>query len=186
MDVYCMKYIIAAVILYVLYFLMCYLGTGTEKKNMRSTNFCSYPETIQDQIRADARLKRMVPARRNAVVSFLSNLILFTAVFVLIGLILHVGSFAGSGNGTAEACSLLGSSGRAFLYFLFLGEGLNLFDLVVIDLIWWRHSPRVSIEGIGRAEDYLDPSKHVRSFLRAIPMFALAAVLAARILRVAG
>lgn len=174
-----MRYIAAAIILYALYLLMCCLGTGTEQRNMRSTNFYSYPDAVQNLIRKDSRLKKMIPARRNTAASFFSNLLLFTVVFIVIGLILRM-------DLSADATDLQDRFGWTFLYFLFMGEGLNLFDLVVIDLIWWRHSPRVRIEGIGRAEDYLDPSKHVRSFLRAIPMFALAAVLAAGILRVTG
>lgn len=53
----------------------------------------------------------------------LGNLILFTVVFSVIGLIFK---------------SVLAFDGylSAFLYFLVFGEGLGLFDLLVIDLLW--------------------------------------------------
>lgn len=164
-----MKYVLALLVLLVLYgayFLLCYLGTGTTKKNMSSTNYSAYPDALQEKIRADESLKDMVPASKSPLASVLSNLVLFTVVFVLVGLIVRPESFW-----------------VALVYFLILGEGLNLFDLLVIDRCWWRHSSRVRIAGIGTADEYWDPQKHLASFKRAIGMFALAAVLAALIMQ---
>ena len=78
----------------------------------------------------------------------LGNLIVFTVVFSILGLTLK---------------SMLGLSDfrTTVLFFLALGEGLGLFDLVVIDLLWWRNTKRLS------------------SFLRGIPLFALVALLSA-------
>ena len=58
----------------------------------------------------------------------LSNLLLFTVVFSVLGLALK---------------SVLGLNNylSAFWYFLAFGEGLGLFDLLVIDLFWWRGIP---------------------------------------------
>ena len=41
--------ILVLILLYGLFFLMCYLGTGSLKKNMKS--FYSYPDEIQERIR---------------------------------------------------------------------------------------------------------------------------------------
>ena len=57
-------------------------------------------------------------------------------------------------------------------YFFWLGEGLNLFDLVVIDLCWWRNTKRIRFSCVPEKEAYQNPKKHVGSFLRGIPMFA--------------
>ena len=52
------------------------------------------------------------------------------------------------------------------------------FDLVVIDLLWWRHTKRVRFSGTeNRPELYADPGKHISSFLRGIVMFLLVAIL---------
>lgn len=67
----------------------------------------------------------------------------------------------------------------AFWYFLLLGEGLGLFDLVVIDLLWWRNARRIRFSFLPEKADYQDPSKHVGSFVRGIPLFAVAAALSA-------
>ena len=62
-------------------------------------------------------------------------------------------------------------------YFFWLGEGLNLFDLVVIDLLWWRNSKRIRFSCVPEKEAYQNPKKHVDSFVRGIPTFAVVAVL---------
>ena len=96
----------------------------------------------------------------------LSNLALFTVVFSLLGLAL-------------KRPLGLNSYGAAFGYFLLLGEGLGLFDLVVIDLLWWRNSKRVRFSFLLEKEAYQDPSKHIGSLVWGIPLFAAAAALAA-------
>ena len=69
----------------------------------------------------------------------------------------------------------------AFIYFLVLGEGLGLFDLVVIDLLWWRNTKRIRFSFIPDKEEYQNPEKHLGSFWRGIPMFAAVAALTALI-----
>ena len=118
--------ILVLILLYGLFFLMCYLGTGTLKKNMKS--FYSYPDEIQNRIRKNALLATMIPKPKTMMQSFVSNLILFSIVFILIGLLFLEAGFVG-----------------CFVYFLILGQGLNLFDLLVIDLLWWRNTERTKI-----------------------------------------
>ena len=69
----------------------------------------------------------------------------------------------------------------AFWYFLLLGEGLGLFDLVVIDLLWWRSTPRIRFSFLPDKAAYQDPGKHIGSFVRGIPLFAAVAALSAAI-----
>ena len=93
--------------------------------------------------------------------------ILFSVVFVLIGLLFPEEDFLG-----------------CFLYFLILGQGLNLFDLLVIDLLWWRNSKRTEIEGLDADRElYSDPGKHVDAFYRGILMFLCVAFISAVVLR---
>lgn len=152
--------ILCPVLLYGGFFLLCMTGTGTEQKNIK--NFWSYPEAVQNQIRKISRLSVSIPAQKSCIFSVLINTIVFTAVFVLINHICQIHIFQ-----------------ERFIYDLVLGEGLNLFDLLIIDALWWRHTERVSFEELPDPEDYQDMNPHLRSFLRAIPVFVLASVIAA-------
>ena len=69
----------------------------------------------------------------------------------------------------------------AFFYFLVLGEGLGLFDLVVIDLLWWRNTRRIRFSFLPEKAPYQNPKEHIASFLRGIPLFAAAAAISAGI-----
>lgn len=108
--------ILAALAFYFLYWGVCVLGTGTDKKNLLGLR--SYPDAVQKQVRA--RLD--APEEKLLYAILLSNLLLFTAVFSVLGLAMK---------------RVLGLNGywAAFRYFRALGEGLGLFDLVVIDLL---------------------------------------------------
>lgn len=155
-----------AIILYVIFFVMCYLGTGSDKKNMGS--FRSYPDEVQKKVREDAALGKLIPKKSSIAVTILSNVLMFTVIFSLFGILL---------KDALQLSDFL----SAILYFLILGEGLNLFDFLVIDLLWWRNSKRIRFSCLVEKEPYQNPKKHIDSFLRGIPTFALAAVFAALI-----
>lgn len=53
--------IYAVIVIYGLFFLMCYLGTGTTEKNLKS--FYSYPDNIQEKIRTNDKLSGMIPKK---------------------------------------------------------------------------------------------------------------------------
>ncbi len=158
-----MKWFIIPVF-YLLYWGMCFLGTGTDKKNLAGLR--SYPDAVQTAVRE--RLGDEVPKAKSIPVILLSNLVLFTVVFSVIGLVFKK-SLAFDGYLSA------------FLYFLLLGEGLGLFDLLIIDLIWWRNTKRIRFSFLQEKETYQDPNKHIGSFVRGIPLFAVIAALSAGI-----
>ncbi|WP_286905156.1 ABC transporter permease [Clostridium sp. UBA1652] len=155
-----MKYIIAGIILYGLFFLICYLGTGGDKKNMKS--FHSYPDEVQIKIRLNNDLSKMIPAKPSYLKSFLSNLTVFTIIFIVIGFLLSLSEFI-----------------PTFIYLLILGEGLNLFDLIIIDFCWWSKTKRTHFGAIIDDKDYHGIRKHWLSFIKGIPVFACAALIAA-------
>ena len=144
-----------------LYWGICFLCTGTDKKNLAGLR--SYPDAVQSIVRE--RLDG-APKEKSIPAILLSNLILFTGVFSALGLALK---------------SLLAFDGylSAFWYFLILGEGLGLFDLMVIDLLWWRNTKRIRFSFLPDKAIYQDPSKHIGSFARGIPLFAAIAALSA-------
>ena len=153
--------IIVALSFYFLYWGVCFLGTGTDKKNLLGLR--SYPEEVQNRVRSDPQLGKAVPKERSTAAVLLSNLLLFTVVFSALGLALK---------------SVLNLDGYlpAFWYFLAFGGGLGLFDL-----LWWRSTKRIRFSFLPEKEYYQDPKKHIDSFWRGIPLFAAAAALSALI-----
>ena len=58
-----------------------------------------------------------------------------------------------------------------------MGQGLNLFDYLVIDLLWWRNTKRIRFCGTeNRPELYRNPRKHTVSFMKGIVMFLIVAL----------
>ena len=149
---------------WLVYWGICFICTGTDKKNLAGLR--SYPDEVQAAVRA--RLGNEAPKDKSIPSILLGNLLLFTAVFSIVGIVLK---------------GLLSFDGylSAFWYFLLLGEGLGLFDLVVIDLLWWRNTQRIRFSFLPNKAAYQDPSKHIGSFVRGIPLFAVVAALSAAV-----
>lgn len=111
----------------------------------------------------DGPLARKAPSKkRSLAAAFVANLVVFSLVLVMVRLESGVEGFW-----------------LTFLALFVVGEGLNLFDFVVIDMLWYRHSSHVRRGDVDDPEAYRDLRPHVASFLRGIPMFALAALVAA-------
>ena len=136
-------------------FAMCYLGTGTDDKNLR--NDASYPDAVQNRIKGIPEYcgKRK---GKNQYAVFLANFVLFLIVLLILGIPLREKNFW-----------------HNFLCLSLIGQGLNLFDLLVIDLLWWRNSKRIRFTKIPEKELYSDPKKHIQAFGRALIMYLLIA-----------
>ena len=149
-----------------LYWGICFLCTGTDKKNLAGLR--SYPSEVQARVRE--KLPNVAPKEKSIPSILLGNLILFTVVFSAIGLVF-------------KKVLAFDSYLSTFWYFLILGEGLGLFDLLVIDLLWWRNTKRIRFSFLPEKEIYQNPQKHLDSFVRGIPLFAVIAALSAWIVR---
>ena len=88
------------------------------------------------------------------------NFLLFSTLFLLMGIAVRQMDFI-----------------HNFISLLILGETLNMFDLVVIDLLWWRNTKRIRLLKIPQKELYQNPSKHVSAFVRALILYAFVAML---------
>ena len=148
------------------YWGVCVLCTGGDRKNLLGLR--SYPEAVRRIVRQRAELSPYLPKQKSLPSILLSNLLLFTAVFSVLGLVFQ------------NALGLTGYR-AAFFYFLVLGEGLGLFDLVVIDLLWWRNTKRIRFSFLPEKAPYQNPKEHIASFLRGIPLFAAAAAISSGI-----
>ncbi len=149
------------------WWLMCYINTGGDEKNLRGLR--SYPKEVQEMMRNDKTLGEKAPAEANIPKVFTENLILFTVLFLIIGLVLKY---------------TIGFKGflDIFIYFLIMGESLNLFDLVVIDLLWWRNTKRIRFSFIPDKSLYQNPSMHIGSFVRGLVMYVIVALIVAGVL----
>lgn len=154
--------VLACVGFWLLFWFICWCSTGSDEKNM--AGFRSYPDVVQKLVRQHPDFADRAPKSISVNKVMVSNLILFTVLFSIlcVALQLTVG-FSGSFE--------------VLLYFLIVGEGLNAFDLLVIDLLWWRSTPRIRFSFAPDKNLYQAPDKHVDSFLRGIPVFALVALI---------
>ena len=149
--------LIETVILYSAFFGLCFLGTGTDEKNLR--NYMSYSDEVQKQIKEiEAYQGKYKETGRFA--AWIANFLLFTILFLLLGIFIRQTNFV-----------------HNFIRLLILGETLNVFDLIVIDLLWWRNTKRIRLLKVPQKELYQNPKKHIEAFLRALVLYFFVAVL---------
>lgn len=136
---------------------ICYLSTGTDEKNLKGIS--AYPDIIQRQVKNDSILGPKVKTISPITIFFL-NLLLYTSLLLIVCFFEREESFLAN-----------------FWNVLVIGEVLNLFDFLVIDMLWWRHTKRIRFSGTeDRSELYSDPKNHLISFLKGILMFFMAAL----------
>ncbi|WP_122820944.1 ABC transporter permease [Varibaculum vaginae] len=147
---------IETVILCVVFFGVCYLGTGTDQKNLKY--YSSYPDKVQNRIQEIAEYRGKFK-ETGKVRIWVANFIVFTLLFLLLGIPIRQENFAYN-----------------FICLLILGQTLNVFDLLVIDLLWWRNSERIRLSKIPQKELYRDPKKHIEAFIRALLLYFFVAL----------
>ncbi len=149
--------LIETVILCVVFFGVCFLSTGTDEKNLR--NYISYPDEVQERIK---ETKEYLGKYKETGIFdvWMVNFLIFSVLFLLLGSIIRQTKFM-----------------HNFISLLVVGEILNVFDLIVIDLLWWRNTKRIRLSKIPQKELYQNPKKHIEAFLRAMVLYFFVAVL---------
>ena len=141
----------------ILFWLLCYLGTGTDEKNIRS--YRSYPDAVQKMLMENDKLKHKI-RKPGAAAVFASNVVTFSVILLILGLPIRQQGFTAN-----------------FLNILIMGQVLNAFDLAM-DLIWFRNTRRTRFEGTkDQADLYRDPKNHVAAFLRGIAAFLVVSLI---------
>lgn len=141
----------------------CYLSTGGNEKNIKA--YATYPDEVQAYVRNSPELKEQIENANllvspNPVKTFLANAILFLVVLFVLGIFVRTSSFF-----------------MNVLRLSVIGQGLNLFDYLVIDLLWWRNTKRVRFRGTeNNPKIYQNPRKHTVSFVKGIVMFLIVAL----------
>ena len=149
--------LIETVILCAVFFGVCFLSTGTDEKNLR--NYISYPDEVQERIK---ETKEYLGKYKETGIFdvWMVNFLIFSVLFLLLGSIIRQTKFM-----------------HNFISLLIVGEILNVFDLIVIDLLWWRNTKRIRLLKIPQKELYQNPKKHIEAFLRAMGLYLFVAVL---------
>lgn len=150
-----MKVILMIVCLCGMLFAACYVGVGSDARNLKCIGM--YPKKTQVEIQ---KLYGVEGRRRNGFVVLILNCLVFMVVFYGVGLVV---------------CE--GLMWRDFLVLSVIGQCLNLFDLLVIDLWWFKRSKRVRFSKLMGDEWYCDTSMHVGSYVRGVLMFEVVALL---------
>lgn len=148
---------IEATVLCAVLFMLCILGTGTDAKNLQ--NYSSYPDAVQTRIRAIPEYQHRFQ-EKNPFLTFTANFLLFLVILFVFGIFIRQSNFT-----------------HNFLSLLILGQTLNVFDLIVIDLLWWRHTPRIRFSKLPQPALYQDPRKHISAFIRAFIMYCAIALI---------
>ena len=148
--------IVEAIVLCLLFFALCILGTGTDEKNLKS--YSSYPDEVTDRIKEIKEYQGKYREKDKKDV-WIGNFILFLILFIILGIPIKEKNFI-----------------HNFISVLILGQTLNIFDLIVIDLLWWRNSKRIRLSKIPQKELYQNPKKHIEAFLRAVVLYFVVAV----------
>lgn len=148
--------LIEIVILCAVFFGVCYLGTGTDRKNLR--NYSSYPVKVQNRIQEIAEYRGKFKETGEARV-LAANSLVFTVLLLLFGIPIRQENFS-----------------HNFRCLLILGQTLNVFDLFIVDLLWWRNAKRIRLSKIPQKELYKDPKKHIEAFIRALFLYFFVAL----------
>lgn len=159
-----MLLMIECIIICLIMWLICFFATGTDEKNLIGLR--SYPVKIQEMIKNNEKYKKKVKPK-NLIKIFITNLIMFVVILFIFGIFIKSNDFKTN-----------------FTNILVLGEVLNLFDLIVIDLLWWRNTKRIRFKDIPEKKEYQNPKQHIDSFLRGIIMYLLVAIIDGIILTV--
>ena len=93
-------------------------------------------------------------------IMFTNNFLLFLFVLFILGLFIKENGFT-----------------HNFLCLSIIGQGLNIFDLFIVDLLWWRNTKRVRLRKMPEKELYQNPKKHIEAFIRAFIMYLLIALI---------
>ena len=109
----------------------------------------NYPPAIQERVKSLEEYKDRIPTEKNKVSAKLVACVIFVAVLSL--LLRYVNGYT--------------TFKDAFLYGFLLWTIVNLYDAVVLDIIWFCHDPQFVFKGTeDMVKDYHDYLFHIKGF----------------------
>lgn len=110
----------------------------------------NYPPKIQERVKSLEEYKDQIPTEKNKLSAKLTAIVLFIAVFAVI--LRYVNGYT--------------TFTKGFGYGFLLWTIVNLYDAIVLDIIWFCHDPHYVFEGTeDMTEDYHDYWFHIKGFL---------------------
>lgn len=82
--------VIETVIFCSAFFALCFLGTGTDEKNLR--NYMSYPDEVQKQIKEIEEYQGKYK-ETGRFAAWIANFLLFTVLFLIFGIVIRQTNF---------------------------------------------------------------------------------------------
>ena len=135
---------IESVVLCLIFTLMVWLMVRDPIKSLYN-----YPPKIQDRVKSLEEYKDKIPTQKNKLAAKLGASVLFVVVLSL--LLRYVNGYT----------TFLQAFGGGFL----LWTAVNLWDAVVLDIIWFCHDPRFVFKGTeDMVSDYHDYWFHIKGF----------------------
>jgi hypothetical protein len=109
----------------------------------------NYPPKIQERVKSLDEYKDQIPTQKNKVAAKVCASILFVIILSLI--LRYVNGYT--------------TFGKAFGYGFLLWTIVNLWDAVVLDILWFCHDPHFVIKGTeDMVSDYHDYRFHIKGF----------------------
>ena len=109
----------------------------------------NYPPAIQERVKSLPEYQDKIPTQKNKLAAKLAASVLFVAVLALI--LRYVNGYT--------------TFWQAFSYGFLLWTIVNLWDLVVLDILWFCHDPRFVFKGTeDMVSDYHDYWFHMKGF----------------------
>ena len=136
--------VIEGIVLCGLFFLMVFLMSRNPIKELYN-----YPPAIQERVKSLEEYKDQIPTKKNKIWVKLIASVLFVVVLSLI--LRYINGYT----------TFLEGFGYGFL----LWTVVNLFDAIVLDIIWFCHDPHFVIKGTeDMVKDYHDYWFHIKGF----------------------
>ena len=109
----------------------------------------NYPPKIQERVKSLDEYKDQIPTQKNKIAAKVCASILFVIILSLI--LRYVNGYT--------------TFGKAFGYGFLLWTIVNLWDAVVLDILWFCHDPHFVIKGTeDMVSDYHDYRFHIKGF----------------------
>ena len=136
---------IESVLLCLLFTLMVYLMSRDPIKTLYN-----YPTRIQERVKTLDEYRDKIPTQKKKLAAKCAASVLFVVILSLI--LRYVNGYT--------------TFAKAFGYGFLLWTIVNLWDLIVLDIIWFCHDPQFVFKGTeDMADDYHDYMFHFRGFL---------------------
>ena len=136
--------IIEAVVLCLAFTLMVYLMSREPIKSLYN-----YPPAIQERVKSLEEYKDQIPTEKNKIAAKLGACLIFVIFLALI--LRYVNGYT--------------TFGAAFGYGFLLWTIVNLWDAIVLDIIWFCHDPHFVFKGTeDMVKDYHDYLFHIKGF----------------------